>query len=187
MLVTERLRMYCPMPVDAARVLDYFERNRGFHEPWSPPRGEGFYSLGYWSAQLDAALSDWEDRHGLSLFILRRDDPGGRILGQIAYSQVIRGPLQGCFLGYSLAAEAEGQGLMREALLATNRYVFEEFGLHRISASYRPENFRSGRLLRGLGFEVEGYAKKYLFIDGAWRDHIVTALISERGGVEVDG
>jgi [ribosomal protein S5]-alanine N-acetyltransferase len=31
-------------------------------------------------------------------------------------------------------------------------------------------------LLARLGFVVEGVAKEYLFIDGAWRDHVLTAL-----------
>ncbi len=31
-------------------------------------------------------------------------------------------------------------------------------------------------VLARLGFRVEGLAKDYLFIDGAWRDHQLTAL-----------
>jgi ribosomal-protein-alanine N-acetyltransferase len=33
--------------------------------------------------------------------------------------------------------------------------------------------------LRALGFTVEGYARDYLFIDGAWRDHVLTAKIRD--------
>ena len=39
-------------------------------------------------------------------------------------------------------------------------------------ANYVPTNERSGRVLRRLGFVVEGYARDYLFIGGAWRDHV---------------
>lgn len=35
---------------------------------------------------------------------------------------------------------------------------------------------RSLRLLEQLGFEREGFARDYLFIDGAWRDHAMLAL-----------
>jgi ribosomal-protein-alanine N-acetyltransferase len=47
-------------------------------------------------------------------------------------------------------------------------------------ANYRPENERSGRLLQRLGFAREGYARDYLFIDGAWRDHVLTSLTTPR-------
>jgi len=47
--------------------------------------------------------------------------------------------------------------------------------LHRIQANVRPENARSLTLLDALGFVREGLAREYLFIDGAWRDHVMTA------------
>jgi ribosomal-protein-alanine N-acetyltransferase len=64
---------------------------------------------------------------------------------------------------------------MREGLEASIQHVFSVVGLHRVQASYRPTNERSGALLRRLGFDVEGYARDYICLDGAWRDSIVTA------------
>jgi ribosomal-protein-alanine N-acetyltransferase len=43
-------------------------------------------------------------------------------------------------------------------------------------ASYLPHNQRSGKLLKRLGFVVEGYARDYLLINGLWQDHILTSL-----------
>ncbi|MGZ5073057.1 MAG: GNAT family N-acetyltransferase, partial [Usitatibacter sp.] len=79
-----------------------------------------------------------------------------------------------------IARSHEGMGLMAEALRATNAFMFRTLRLHRIMASYRPENSRSGRLLERLGFAREGLAKDYLFIDGAWRDHVLTSLLNPR-------
>ena len=45
-------------------------------------------------------------------------------------------------------------------------------------ANYLPINERSGRLLKRLGFKVEGYARDYIFINGAWQDHILTAMLN---------
>jgi [ribosomal protein S5]-alanine N-acetyltransferase len=50
--------------------------------------------------------------------------------------------------------------------------------LHRVQANVRHENTRSLALLMRLGFEREGLAREYLFIDGAWRDHVMTARIN---------
>jgi ribosomal-protein-alanine N-acetyltransferase len=67
---------------------------------------------------------------------------------------------------------------MTEALKVAINYVFIELNLHRIMAAYIPHNQRSGRLLKRLGFLVEGYARDYLMIDGQWQDHILTSLIN---------
>lgn len=71
------------------------------------------------------------------------------------------------------------KGYMFEALSASIPYIQNEWKIHRIMANYRPENTASGKLLEKLGFTIEGYAKKYLFLDGAWQDHILTALIND--------
>jgi ribosomal-protein-alanine N-acetyltransferase len=42
-------------------------------------------------------------------------------------------------------------------------------------ANHVPRNERSARLLARLGFEREGYAKRYLQIAGTWEDHVLTA------------
>lgn len=68
---------------------------------------------------------------------------------------------------------------MFEALNLTNVYVFGELGLHRIQAAYLPHNERSGALLDRLGFEKEGFARRYLKINGVWEDHILTSLIND--------
>lgn len=61
------------------------------------------------------------------------------------------------------------------ALDALVAYAFGALGLHRVMANHLPDNERSAKLLARLGFEVEGLAKNYLFINGAWRDHVLTA------------
>lgn len=70
-------------------------------------------------------------------------------------------------VGYNLDRDHVGQGLRYEALGPAIRHLFEELRLHRIMANYMPANQRSGRLLRRLGFTVEGYAHDYLFLAGA--------------------
>jgi ribosomal-protein-alanine N-acetyltransferase len=68
---------------------------------------------------------------------------------------------------------------MHEALLATLDEVFGPVvNLHRLQANHRPENLRSAAVLQRLGFHREGVAPQYLFIDGAWRDHVVNAKIN---------
>ena len=94
-------------------------------------------------------------------------------------SQVQRGPFQSASLGDGLDARMLGQGLMTEALQAVVAQVFATgVRLHRLQAAVQPDNLASQRLLRRLGFVHEGRSANYLYIDGAWRDHEIFALVN---------
>ncbi len=67
---------------------------------------------------------------------------------------------------------------MTEGARAMMNYLFQFFNVHRINATYMPMNVRSMLLMRRLGFTVEGFAKDYLFVNGRWRDHVVTCAIN---------
>jgi ribosomal-protein-alanine N-acetyltransferase len=174
-LTTRRLRLWLPEPASASAVVDYFERNRDHLAPWSPTPPAGFYTVGYWRRQLDRSRRACAEDRGVRMFAVRRREPD-RVIGSCNLTEVVRGSFQACYLGYSLDREAQGAGLMSEAVRALVRYGFQDLALHRIMASYMPTNARSGALLRRLGFSIDGYARDYLFIAGAWRDHVLASL-----------
>ena len=154
------------------------ENFQGHLDRWSPPAAGAFFTVAFWSDRLAIAVEEFHAGRA-ARFVLQPEGPeSGPIVGTCNYTNVVRGPFLACHLGYQIAHSHEGQGLMAEALRATNEFVFRELRLHRIMANYRPENERSGRLLERLGFVREGVAKDYLFIDGAWRDHILTSLVN---------
>jgi ribosomal-protein-alanine N-acetyltransferase len=108
-------------------------------------------------------------------FFLETESSGG-ILGICNLTNIVRGAFQACHLGYSLDKDQQGKGLMSEALTLAIQYAFSELRLHRIEANYLPTNVRSANLLRRHGFDVNGYARDYLYIDGGWKDHVLTSL-----------
>ncbi|WP_437756622.1 GNAT family N-acetyltransferase [Sorangium sp. So ce1389] len=177
---TPRLRLSIPPLELAGRYLDYFERNREHLARWDPPRPEGFYTEAFWRERLQRDRDDLDGDRALRLAIQWRDAPGGEVIGVCNFNQFVRGAFQAATLGYSLDQRAVGSGVMSEALEAAIAHMFDTLGFHRVMANYLPYNERSGRLLRRLGFVVEGYARDYLFIDGAWRDHVLTALTNPR-------
>jgi len=156
-------------------MVDFVLANRAHFATWDPPVPEGEDTTQYWHSQTLRSLMEFQSGSAVRFVLSLRDDPAC-IIGAANFSQISRGPFQAAILGYKIAAASEGRGLMREALQTTICYVFEELHLHRIHANYIPSNVRSGRLLARLGFAIEGYAKDYLFINDAWRDHILTSL-----------
>jgi len=178
---TSRLQLLLPGAEEAHAVLAYFERNRGHLEPWEPARPAGFHTASFWEKRLVANLDEYEAGLSMRLFLARKEEPLGsprRYVGTANFTNVVRGAFLACHLGYALDASHVGEGMMYEALSAAIPAAFERLQLHRVMANYQPTNERSGRLLRRLGFVVEGYARDYLFIDGAWRDHVLTALLA---------
>lgn len=177
-LETEHL-LLCPVSqADAAALLGFYLDNRSHLQPWEPLRDEAFYTLEGMAERLLGI--EWQVRQGYALNLLLCDRNDGTIVGVCNFSNIVRGAFLACHLGYALAEAAQGKGLMREALRTAIDFMFRNYGLHRIMANYRPENERSARLLADMGFEIEGRARSYLKINGAWCDHVLTALINER-------
>jgi ribosomal-protein-alanine N-acetyltransferase len=159
----------------AAAVADYLVRNRAAHAPWNPPMHESTFTAEGQRARLTQAERAEAEGTQVGWFIGLHAE-AERVIGHVRFSQISRGPFCSAMLGYAIDSAHQGQGLMREALEAALADVFgPRLRLHRVQANARPENIRSLALLERLGFEREGLAREYLFIDGAWRDHVLTA------------
>lgn len=83
-----------------------------------------------------------------------------------------------CTLGYELAAEAQGQGYMHEALQAALGWGFAEMALHRIEAQVHPDNRASVRSLQRLGFVEEGRLRELGHWGGAVHDMLQFGLLA---------
>lgn len=179
-LLTPRLRLRPASPELAAAAAAFFVRNRDAHARWNPPPEAALFTADGQRGLLQAAAQAIAGGALASWWLFDRDapaaDPAAVALGRVQLTQIARGPFCNAMLGYAIDAAHEGRGLMHEALRAVLDDAFGRLGLHRVQANVRPENARSLALLARLGFEHEGLAREYLFIDGAWRDHAMTAL-----------
>jgi len=175
-LVSERLTMRLHDPKLAQSTSDYYQRNRAHFAPYCPLREPAFHDTEAWlkrSVELrQASLSG----QALQLLLFRRDQGSSEVIGDVNFTNIVRGVFQAGHLGYQLDCEYVGKGLMQEALTIGIAYVFRKMNLHRVMANYVPTNERSARLLRRLGFQVEGFARDYLFLEGQWKDHLLTSL-----------
>ena len=189
-ITTQRTVLTLLQHYDHQVLIDYHKRNRLHLSPWEPERDNDYLEASHVSKRLQVS-NDLFFAGGAVNFVARGDirdgvvsaDINGQILGVCNFTNIIRGPFQACYLGYSIDRDLEGKGLMREILLAGIGYIFDEFKLHRIMANYIPNNERSGQLLRSLGFEEEGLAKSYLKIAGSWQDHVLTSKLNPKNEV----
>lgn len=103
----------------------------------------------------------------------------GRFAGQVTVNNIVWGSLRSGQIGYWVDRSVAGHGIMPHAVAMTVDHCFFGLGLHRIEVSIRPENAPSLRVVEKLGFRHEGLRRRYLHIDGAWRDHATFALTAE--------
>jgi [ribosomal protein S5]-alanine N-acetyltransferase len=176
---TTRLRIAATRPDDGPLLAAYYRKNRAHLEPWEPPRFPEITTETYWQQRLAAYALD--HARGQALHLLLREPTQSAVVGAVNLGHISRGAFQACYLGFGLDAELVGRGLMHEGLTAIIAVAFERLSIHRIMANHLPDNHRSAALLRRLGFVVEGFAEKYLFIAGDWRDHVLTALTNPAG------
>jgi ribosomal-protein-alanine N-acetyltransferase len=166
-------------PGEAPQVVAYLKANRLHLEDHGPIWPDSYLTIAAWQKQLELNLAEFSNDETVKLFVFQKDLPD-TVIGTVNFTSILRRSAQFCFLGYGLAQEHQGKGFMTEALRAATNFVFDDLNLHRISANYVPTNERSGRVLKKLGFQVEGYARDYLYLNGKWRDHILTSLLNEK-------
>jgi len=178
LLRTARLQLVPADPVYAGRVADFFARNAAHLAPWEPRRAQLSDPLTQQLA-LEQLARAFADGTGWRWLLLPAGD-ASRVIGSVALNNVVRGFHHSANLGYALDEQAQGRGLMQEAVQAVIDTAFgaDPFRLHRIQAGVRPENARSLALLERLGFRRIGLAEDYLLIDGAWRDHLLFERIN---------
>jgi len=82
-------------------------------------------------------------------------------------------------IGYWMGAPFARRGFMSAAVRALVPHAFSALRLHRLEAACIPTNTASMRLLESCGFQREGYARRYLCINGLWQDHLLYARLKD--------
>ncbi len=100
----------------------------------------------------------------------------GELVGQLSVSGITWGSLRSGQVGYWVDRRVAGRGVTPTAVAMAVDHCFFTLGMHRIEVNIRPENRASLRVVEKLGFRPEGLRRRYLHIDGAWRDHATFAL-----------
>ncbi|MGY1738709.1 GNAT family N-acetyltransferase [Geodermatophilus sp. SYSU D00684] len=152
--------------------------NESWLRPWEPSAGVA-WSVRHTPAAYRAMRRSVarRARTGAALpFAVRVD---GRLAGQVTVDNIVRGALRSGSLGYWIDRDVAGRGMASLAVALVCDHAFGPGGLHRLQADIRPENGPSRRLVERLGFRREGLLRRYLDIDGDWRDHLAYALLAE--------
>lgn len=174
-LNTTRLTLRNLTPEHTEEMLDYYIRNEEHLRQYEPTRDSSFYTYEGQKEILTESFRQFIDGTSIDLGIFKDD----KLIGKIKLSNIVYGILRSAFVGYSIDKEYQGHGYMKEVLNEVCSYAFEEMGLHRLEASTLLENNRSQSVLNACGFNELGINKKYLYINGEWRDHKIFYKVNE--------
>lgn len=152
--------------------------DRAHLEPWEPVTGVEWrvrHAVSSWPSVCSSLRS--EARKGRMLpYVIELD---GQFAGQLTIGNVTHGALRSAWIGYWVASDLIGRGVATAALALGVDHCLGPVMLHRVEATVRPENVASRRVLAKVGFREEGLLKRYLEVDGAWRDHLLVAVTAE--------
>ncbi|EFQ82574.1 acetyltransferase, GNAT family [Aeromicrobium marinum DSM 15272] len=109
----------------------------------------------------------------------------GRMVGQVTVNGITWGSARSASIGYWIGRGHAGQGIIPTAVALVCDHLFLTAGIHRIDIAVRPENDPSLAVVRKLGFDDVGLARRYLHIDGRWCDHRLFQLVREDVGTTV--
>ena len=160
---------------DVQRLVNFYQANRQHLQAWEPQRTEAFYTLNYWREAVHRRQTEMDT--GRAVFFIALN-AAGEMIASCNLTNIVRGGFQAAYMGYAVDQQSEGKGVMKCLCEHVVNYGFNELQLNRIMANYVPHNLRSEKLLQRLGFEREGYARRYLQINGEWRDHVLTARLN---------
>lgn len=156
-------------------------KSMAFLKPFEPSWSEVDLSRSVYRQRLRRTRREAVDGTDFS-FLIFRQQPAQKneLMGGVTLSNVRRRAAQQGQIGYWMAVDHAGKGYMTQAVGRVSRFAFDQLGLNRLQASCLPDNTPSRRVLEKNGFIEEGYAEKYLQINGAWRDHVLYGVTQER-------
>ena len=158
-------------PADAAELYELVAANRRHLAEWMP-----------WAADQDLARTE-----GFLRTVAQKRERGEALEGVI----VLGGQIAGCagfpsidpvarsaVIGYWIAEEHQGRGLVTRAVTALIDHAFGELGLHRLEISAATENLRSRAIPERLGFTQEGVLREAELVGGEYQDLAVYGLVT---------
>lgn len=151
-------------------------QSRNFLAPWEPLWPVDDLTRGAYRRRVRRYQTEIRDDDAYTFFVFRDDDV---LMGGLTIGNVRRGVTQAASVGYWVGEPHARQGVMTRAVGAAIPFAFDHLRLNRLEAACLPTNTASIRLLEKCGFSREGYARRYLCINGEWQDHLLYAMLHD--------
>lgn len=171
--VEDELELALPSETNIEKAFAVVMANYDHLYEWSPWVNESLSLEGikefYKRTLLKFANS--EDEIGLNIVFK------GEIVGGTGFHEINRRD-KSAEIGYWLAKDATGKGLMTKSVIRLLDYAFDEMKLNRIAIKCVPENIKSRAIPERLGFTNEGIERQAGWLHTRFVDHVVYSMLA---------
>lgn len=174
---TKHLELKILDDTKAEQVLKFYLDNQEIFEEYETDRPPQFYTEDFQRLLLESEYNLAVKQTFLRFWVYEKGQPN-QIIGTVSFHNIRRGFYQCCEIGYKFDKRYWGRGYAKESISKCIWVAFEELRLHRMEACVLPRNTASRRLLKSLGFELEGIKKQSVKLHGVWQDHELYALLA---------
>ncbi len=173
----EGVTLRLPQMADFEEWAELRAVSRAFLIPWEPTWPADDLTRSAFRRRLKRYAEDWRTDQSYAFFAFRKSD--NALVGGLTLASIRRGVAQAGSIGYWMGLPHVRNGHMTAAVRAVLPFSFGTLRLHRVEAACIPTNTPSIRLLERCGFAREGYARRYLCINGIWQDHLLFARLKD--------
>jgi [ribosomal protein S5]-alanine N-acetyltransferase len=130
----------------------------------------------------ERAAAEWEAeagrqrQSGEGLHLVIAEVKNDELLGSIGIHDIDRDEGR-CNVGYYLAREARGRGIVTRAVRMLSRWAFDNLPVDRIEIPVVAENDASRRVAERAGYTFEGVLRSHTVIKGTRRDMAMYSLL----------
>jgi ribosomal-protein-serine acetyltransferase len=171
--IDENLKLILPLPQHAEELTAVVRGNLDRLSPWMPWANDN-YSVDSSREFIGRNLKDLAEKGSFAMSVVL----DGKIVGNMGFHNLDQNN-KSAHIGYWLAREAEGKGLMTRCCRVLIEYLFDELKLNRIQINCNVENLKSRAIPERLGFELEGIHRQVEFFDNRFGDWAIYAMLKE--------
>lgn len=171
------IKILAPTSQNAGAVLNFYLDNQELFEQYEPVRPNKFYTRGYQKNSLTFEYNAMLSKNLIRFWIFEKNNPS-KIIGTVSYSNIQRGIISSCIVGYKIDERYHNHGYAYEALTQTMAIIHNGLNIHRFVAYILSDNIPSKNLIQKVGFEYEGIARKCIMIGNTYTDHEQYSYIS---------
>lgn len=170
-LIDDELLLRSFEPEDAQELFKTVDATREHLRPWLPwvdMSTKPEHSLQF----IQQSKIQQRNQEGIALGIIYNR----RIIGSMGMHNWDH-TLKKAQLGYWIAKEYQGKGIIQRCLAAFIDFLFNKAGLNKAEIHFMVNNSRSARVAEQAGFKVEGIIRQSYLMNGVYHDIVVTGLL----------